>query len=200
MIQLEQTNEKIAKHHSIGKMALMGYKTCLERFGSPYQIDKAIADGRLFKMIPGVYSDSGSESEIEVLQCRYPESVVTLGTAYYYYDLTDVVPETYDFLTARNARRIRDERIRQYYIPAEMLKVGMVVRTFNGEHIRTYDLERLVIETARMKCSLPPDLYKEVILAFRKRSDEIVPSKIVEYLDRFPKRDRIERIIDEEVL
>ena len=180
-------------------MALMGYKTCLERFGSPYQIDKAIADGRLFKMIPGVYSDSGSESEIEVLQCRYPESVVTLGTAYYYYDLTDVVPETYDFLTARNARRIQDERIRQYYIPAEMLKVGMVVRTFNGEHIRTYDLERLVIETARMKCSLPPDLYKEVILAFRKRSDDIVPSKIVEYLDRFPKRDRIERIIDEEV-
>ena len=61
------------------------------------------------------------------------------------------------------------------------------------------DLERLVIETARMKCSLPPDLYKEVILAFRKRSDDIVPSKIVEYLDRFPKRDRIERIIDEEV-
>ena len=91
----------------------MGYKTCLEQFGSPYQIDKAIADGRLFKMVPGVYSDSGSESEIEVLQCRYPESVVTLGTAYYYYDLTDVVPETYDFLTARNARRIQDERIRQ---------------------------------------------------------------------------------------
>jgi hypothetical protein len=180
-------------------MALMGYKACVEHFGSPYQIDKAVADGRLFKMTPGVYSDSGSESEIEVLQYRYPESVVTLGTAYYYYDLTDAIPEAYDFLTARNARRIHDERIRQYYIPAEVLKVGMVVRTFNGEHVRTYDLERLVIETARMKCSLPPDLYKEVILAFRKRSDDIVPSKIVEYLDRFPKRDRIERIIDEEV-
>ena len=180
-------------------MALMGYKTCLEQLGSPYQIDKAIADGRLFKMVPGVYSDSGSESEIEVLQCRYPESVVTLGTAYYYYDLTDVVPETYDFLTARNARRIQDERIRQYYIPAEMLKVGMVVRTFNGEHIRTYDLERLVIETARMKCSLPSDLYKEVILEFRKRTESMYPAKIGEYLVGFPKRDLIERIIDEEV-
>ena len=181
-------------------MALMGYKSCAEHFGSPYQIEKAIADGRLFKMMPGVYSDSGSESEIEVLQYRYPESVVTLGTAYYYYDLTDVIPETYDFLTARNARRINDERIRQYYIPAEVLKVGMVVRTFNGEHIRTYDLERLVIETARMKCALPSDLYKEVVLAFRGRADEIVPSKIEEYLDGFPKRERIERIINDEVL
>ena len=180
-------------------MALMGYKTCGERFGSPYQIEKAIADGRLFKMEPGVYSDDGSESEVEVLQWRYPESVITLGTAYYYYDLTDVIPETYDFLTARNARRIRDDRIRQYYIPAEVLKVGMVVRDCNGERIRTYDLERLVIETARMKCSLPSDLYKEVISAFRKRTDEIIPAKIGEYLVRFPKRDRIERIIDEEV-
>ena len=180
-------------------MALMGYKACVEHLGSPYQIEKAVADGCLFKMMSGVYSDSGSESELEVLQYRYPESVVTLGTAYYYYDLTDVVPETYDFLTARNARRIHDERIRQYYIPAEVLKVGMVVRTLNGEHVRTYDLERLVIETARMKSALPSDLYKEVILAFRRRSDEIAPSKIVEYLDRFPKRERIERIIDEEV-
>lgn len=180
-------------------MALMGYKACARRFGSPYQIEKAVRDGRLFKMAPGVYSEGGSESEIEVLQYRYPESVVTLGTAYYYYDLTDVIPETYDFLTARNARRIHDERIRQYYIPAEALKVGMVVRNFNGEHVRTYDLERLVIETARMKSSLPPDLYKEVILAFRRRSDEIAPSKIVEYLDLFPKKDRIERTIDEEV-
>lgn len=199
VIQLDQTNEEMKEHHSIGRMALMGYKMCLERFGSPYQIDRAIADGRLFKMIAGVYSDNGSESEIEVLQYRYPESVITLGTAYYYYDLTDVIPDTYDFLTARNARRIQDERICQYYIPAALLKVGMVAKVFNGEHIRTYDLERLVIETARMKCSLPFDLYKEVILAFRRRADEIIPSKIDEYLDRFPKRNRIERIIDEEV-
>ena len=133
------------------------------------------------------------------MQWRYPESVITLGTAYYYYDLTDVIPETYDFLTARNARRIQDDRIRQYYIPAEVLKVGMIVRDCNGERIRTYDLERLVIETARMKCALPSDLYKEVISAFRKRTDEIIPAKIGEYLERFPKRDRIERIIDEEV-
>ncbi len=115
---------------------------CEERFGSPYQIEKAIADGRLFKMEAGVYSDDGAESEVEVLQWRYPESVITLGTAYY--DLTDVILETYDFLTARNARRIQDGRIRQYYIPEEVLKVGMIVRDCNGERVRTYDLERLV--------------------------------------------------------
>ena len=53
--------------------------------------------------------------------------------------------------------------------------------------------------TARMKSRLPSDLYKEVILEFRKRADSMYPAKIGEYLVGFPKRDMIERIIDEEV-
>ncbi len=180
-------------------MALYNFRTCQERFGSPYQIAKAVDDGRLHKMEKGVYSDTGEESELEVLQFKYPDSVVTLGTAYYFYDMTDVVPEEYDFVTARSDGRIRDDRIRQYYVPGEVLRVGMVIREFNGERIRTYDLERLLIETARMKSALPSDLYKEVILEFRRRAEEMYESKIGEYLVGFPKREMIERIIDEEV-
>ena len=180
-------------------MALYNYKTCQERFGSAYKILKAVADGCLHKMDKGVYSDTGRESELEVLQFKYPDSVVTLGTAYYFYDMTDVVPDEYDFVTARSDGRINDDRIHQYYVPAEVLKIGMVVRNFNGEKIRTYDLERLLIETARMKTSLPSDLYKEVVLEFRRRTGSMQPAKIGEYLVGFPKRELIERIIDEEV-
>ena len=50
-----------------------------------------------------------------------------------------------------------------------------------------------------MKSELPSDLYKEVILEFRKRTESMYPAKIGEYLVGFPKRDLIERIIDEEV-
>ena len=126
-------------------MALCNYRTCQERFGSAYQIAKAVADGRLHKMDKGIYSNTGRESELEVLQFKYPDSVVTLGTAYYFYEMTDVVPDEYDFVTARSDGRIKDDRIRQYYVPAEVLKTGMVIRDFNGEKIRTYDLERLLI-------------------------------------------------------
>jgi len=180
-------------------MALSDYTTCQKRFGSPYQIGKAISEGRLHKMDKGVYSDTGMETELEVLQFKYPDSVVTLGTAYYYYDMTDVVPDEYDFVTARSDGRINDERIRQYYVPAEVLNVGVVTKNFHGERIRTYDLERLLIETARMKSALPSDLYKEVILEFRKRTESMYPAKIGEYLVGFPKRELIERIVDEEV-
>lgn len=180
-------------------MALCNYKNCLQRFGSAYRIEKAISDGLLHRMDKGVYSDTGKESELEVLQFRYPDSVITLGTAYYFYDLTDIVPDEYDFVTSRSDGRIKDDRIHQYYVPSEVLKTGMVISEFHSEKLRIYDLERLLIETARMKNLLPFDLYKEVILEFRKLTDLMYPAKIGEYLIGFPKRDMIERIIDEEV-
>ena len=49
-------------------MALYNYMTCQKQFGSAYQIAKAVADGRLHKMDKGVYSDTGKETELEVLQ------------------------------------------------------------------------------------------------------------------------------------
>ena len=48
-----------------GKM-LHTYKECKKMFGSPYQIAKAIADGRIRKLDDGVYSDTGEENERDV--------------------------------------------------------------------------------------------------------------------------------------
>lgn len=178
---------------------MLTYKDCEEREGSLFRIKKAIREGRLHKMAKGIYSDTGDESELEVLQKRYPESVATLETAYYCYNLSDNIPDRYCFATAANARRIKDSRVRQCYVPAKVLWLGAKDVEFLGEKVRTYDLERLLIETARMKCAMPPDLYKEVILAFRGKVNEMYPAKIGDYLKEFPKRDLIERIVYEEV-
>lgn len=178
---------------------LFSYHECRKRFGSPYQIEKATRDGGLVKMMAGVYSDSGKESELEVLQFAYPRTVVTFDSAYFYYDLTDVIPDVYHLATPSNSVPIQDERIRQYYMPAEILNRGVTEIEYDGEKIRTYDLERLLIETARMKGRLPSDLYKEVILSFRKRSDSLLTEKIGDYLVGFPKRTKIEDILYEEV-
>ena len=118
---------------------LLRFQDCRRRFGSPYQIEKAVREGRLFKMMPGVYSESGEESEIEVLQARYPKAVLTLDSAYYYYDMTDEVPELYVLATADNALRIKEPNVRQVYVPCDALMVGAVKYDYEGE-TRTIDM------------------------------------------------------------
>ena len=178
---------------------LLNYNKCKTRFGTSYQIEKALRDGRLFKMDKGVYSESGDESDIEVLQAKYPNTVASFDSAYFYYDMTDYVPEKYTLTIPDHARPIKDSRIKLSFVPENVFAVGMTFHDYNGSRIRIYDKERLLIDTARMKGRMPPDLYKEVVNHYRQIKDELDGSKIPEYLELFPHRDRIMQVIDTEV-
>jgi predicted transcriptional regulator of viral defense system len=175
------------------------YKDCRERFGSPYQIDKAVRDGLLKKVEVGVYSDCDKTSELEIIQFKYPKGILTFDSADFYYDLTDVIPDLYHLAMPSNATVISDSRIKQYYIPQKIYSLGITEIEYCGDKVRTYDLERLLIETARMKSKLPPELYKEIILSFRAKENTLSKEKIGHYLPHFPKKNMIERILYEEV-
>lgn len=177
----------------------LNYADCRKRLGSPYQIEKAIAEGHLKKVEPGVYSDGGRVSELETIQFKYPKGILCFDSAYFYHDLTDAIPDAYHLMTPSNAPAINDPRIRQYYVPAEIHSIGLTEISYCGDRVRTYNMERLLIDTARMKNKLPSDMYKEVILAFRSRTKSLSEEKIGAYLQRFPKRNMIERILYEEV-
>lgn len=65
--------------------------------------------------------------------------------------------------------------------------------------MRIFDRERLLIETIRMRTKLPYDLYREVIGNFRQVISDMYPAKMYDYLESFPKKDAIDRIIRSEV-
>lgn len=178
---------------------LYSFAECKKKYGSPYQIAKAVKARSLFKMGVGVYSDTGEENELQIVQWRHPQAVMTLDSAYFYHDLTDEIPDAYHMATDCKARRIADPLVRQFYMPAGTFEIGQTTVEHCGDTVRTYDLERLLIETARMKGKLPSDLYKEVVLAFRQRAEKLETHKITDYLRHFAKRDAIEKIIYEEV-
>jgi len=180
---------------------LFNYHDMKVRCGTAYQIEKAIREGAYFRLESGVYSDSGGEDELDVIQFRYPRAIVTLDGAFFYYNLTDVVPDQYHLATGMHAAKIVDNRIHQCYVPEGILTVGTTEIEYAGGKVRTYDLERLAIELARMKARIPSDLYKEVVLALRRKVDVMYPAKIGEYLAHypFPRKEAIERIVYEEI-
>ena len=72
---------------------LLNYKECMEKYGSQYQLDKALREKKVFQLEKGVYSDKESECELAVLKFKYPNAVITMDSAFYYHDLTDMIPE-----------------------------------------------------------------------------------------------------------
>lgn len=179
---------------------LMTLTECLERYDGQYRVDEAIRTGRLKRLAHGLYSDGARHRDIEVLQKRYPTSVVTMLSAYYYYDLTDQVPDKCHLAVERGGSKINDPKAVEYFVPKGTGTIGVCEETMRGVHLRIYDKERLLIETVRLRTKLPYELYREVIGGFRRVVEELYPAKMEDYLESFPKRKLIFDIIKREVL
>lgn len=179
---------------------ILNFTECLEKYGGRYQAKCLVENGELHKVAKGFYSDKPEWTEVEVVLAKYPRSVVTLQSAYYYYDLSDSIPDVFHLATDRDATKIYDDRVIQHFMPTGTVDIGVVSRRFLNEEVsRIYDLERLLIETARNKTKLPYDLYKEVVESFRRIKNTLYPAKLTDYLESFPRRDSILRIIESEV-
>ena len=198
MVQFTQNS---AKHRNCVKSLNMIKRLteCLEEYGSHYRIRELIREGKLFKIEPGIYSDSSRYGTLEVLLTKYPRSVVTLDSAFHYYNLTDEIPTMFHLATDRDDGKIKDPRVKQSFVPTGTSSIGVTEIDYCGEKIRIYDKERLVIETVRHKTKMPLDLYHEVISNFRDIRHELYGAKIDDYLQSFPRRDVLFTIIRDEV-
>lgn len=173
---------------------------CFERFGGQYRVEEAVREGRLRRLSHGIYTDGKRHRDIEILQVRYPASVVTMLSAYYYYDLTDHIPDKCHLAVERGSSRISDPKAVGYFVPKGTGSIGVVNETLKGVPLRIYDKERLLIETIRMRTKMPYELYKEVIGNYRRIVGELYPAKMEDYLESFPKRQAIFNVIKREVL
>jgi len=180
-------------------MKLYNYQECLESFGTRSRIDALVRSGELFRVETGFYADRPDVPEVDILLKRYPGSILTMESAYYYYDLSDNIPDLVHLATRRNGVRITDARVKQYFMPDGTLGLGETSMSVDDSELRIYDKERTLIETVRFRSKLPHDLYKEVIGRFREISGELYPAKMTDYLEKFPRQDALLRVIESEV-
>lgn len=173
---------------------------CLEKYGSDYFIEKKIEEGQLFKVGKGIYSEKKYVPEIAIFAYKYPNAVVTMKSAFYFHELTDVIPDECDLATTRDATKIKDERVKQYFIPDDFFVEGIEIADYKGYDIRIYNKERMLIELVRYKSKLPFDYYKEIILNYRKLLPRLDIQKIQDYALMSPKSNKVLEILQMEVL
>lgn len=58
---------------------------------SNYQIRKNISEGKYYKLDSNLYSDKKYINSLEIIAKKYPNAIFTMDSAFYYYELTDVV-------------------------------------------------------------------------------------------------------------
>ena len=172
---------------------------CLKEYGSDYMIQQKVDAGALFKIGKGIYSEDKHVPELAVIAYKYPNAVVTMRSAFYMHGLTDVIPDEYDLSTDRNASKIREKNIKQYFVPSDF-EQGTETVDYKGYSIRVYNKERMLIELLRYKNKMPYDYYKEVLHSFRKILPKLDMQAIQDYAYEAPKSGKIMEALQTEVL
>jgi len=179
---------------------LYTYNDCIKEYGSDYQLKKALSDQKLYKVEKGIYSSEKYVSSLAVISLKYPNAVFTGESAYYYHDLTDVIPDKYYLATRRTDSRIRDKRVVQSFVSNEVFGQGIIDMTYNNAVISIYSRERTLVEFLRFKSRYPRDYYKEILLNYRRIIYDLDFWKVEEYAALFSNGDNIMKIIETEVL
>ena len=149
---------------------------------STYQLNKAIKEKKMFKVDKGLYSDIEFVNPLDIINKKYPNAIFTSDSAYYFHDLTDVIPDYFYLATKRTDSRINDKNIKQVFIPNDLFELGKTQAEIENVKVNIYDEERMLVELIRKKNTIPFDYYKEIITNYRKRVDKLDIYKISEYI------------------
>lgn len=175
------------------------YQEILKKLGSRTNIEKALKNEEIFRLKEGVYSDSDIVNPMIIISKKYAGAIITMDSAFYYYNLTDVIPTKVHVATSRNARRINDSEVIQYYLNNDFLNSGKTQVDVEGNKINMYDKERLLIELVRKRASIPFDYYKEIIGNYRQISHKLDMYKIEKYVSLFKNEVNLFDILQREV-
>ena len=174
-------------------------KEAIEKYGTRYNLSKALKNKEIFRLEHGIYSDKDLVNPMIIASKKYSSAIITMDSAFYYYDLTDVIPKKTFIATNRNSNIIHDSNIVQIRIPKEKLNQGKEVVLIDGEKVKMYNKERLLVELIRKRNQIPFDYYKELISNYRKIVDDLDMYKIEEYLSLYKNESNIADVLLREV-
>lgn len=161
------------------------YKDLIQQYKSDYKIKKLIEEGKIFKIEKGIYSDNNNINYLEILTKKYPNAIFTMESAFYYHNLTDVIPDKEYLALRRDSTKINDDRIKVVYYQDNLFEIGRSTLKVNNINIPIYDKERMLIELIRNRKNLGFDYYKEIINNYREIRETLNTTKIAEYISKF---------------
>ena len=157
---------------------IYSYEDVISKYKNNYQLNKALKDKKIFKIIPGIYSSQEFVNYLQVISKKYPNAVFTSDSAFYYYNLTDVIPQKYFLATNRKASKIMDNKVKQIYVSEDKFNIGVTTIKVDGIKIKIYDKEKLLIELVKNSKNIPFDYYKKIINNYRSISDNYYKNDI----------------------
>lgn len=177
---LERIQALVEKQHGLVRTAEM---TAL---GIDYRrILAFVEEGYVKRVKNGYYTTKYYEgSEEELILCLFPEGVLTMETALYYYGYLRHKPYGWQIAISKNTSKSRFKleypKVEPYYSEPQVLTLGVQEIPFAGKTIHIYTKERLICDCLKYQEKMTREDFKRGVLSYIEDEAKDVAS-LMEY-------------------
>lgn len=156
---------------------------------SSRQIKKLIEEGIITKIKHGFYELTDYIPREEVIIARlFPESIIFLESALFYYGYTDRIPSSWQIAVNKNSNKLQYNidypLIKPYYLEPKFIEIGIDIIEIEGVEIRIYDRDRTICDVLRYETKLEEEVFTNAIKKYIKDPKKNVRN-LFEYAEIF---------------
>jgi predicted transcriptional regulator of viral defense system len=160
-------------------------------------IKRLIEKGTIEKIKTGYYRFLFNDtSEAAIVARLFPDGVLWLNTALFYYGYSDRTPMQWDIIISKNASRSRFEidypHVNPFFVHPERLSYGITTIEVDGCTMKIFDRDRLICECLKYEIDMDKETFNKAIQAYLAD-----PKKNIKNLLAYAKRRKtIKRVHD----
>jgi len=166
---------------------------------SSRQIKKLMEEGIITKIKHGFYELTDYIPREEVIIARlFPESIIFLESALFYYGYTDRIPSSWQIAVNKNSNKLQYNidypLIKPYYLEPKFIEIGIDTIEIEGVKIRIYDRDRTICDVLRYETKLEVEVFTNAIKNYIKDPKKNVRN-LFEYAEIFNIRNKVQTYI-----
>lgn len=164
-------------------------------------IQRMLNEGLIEKIKRGYYHwiDSYGKDEIVIINRLFPDGVLCMDTALFYYKYSDRTPAewhiTIDKDTSRQRTQVEYPLIKAYRVESELLTLGEANGEIDSQKVRIYDRDRTICDVLRNMNKMDNEIFNKAIQGYVKDPKKNIPN-LMQYAKALRVQKRVKNIIE----
>jgi len=173
--QLVNMKQQIEEVKSLAKQADGVFRTAdLKRLGlTAYDIRKLLEKHVLERVRHGYYTlvaTNENRSDAEIIARLFPEGVLCMYTALFYYGYSNRTPLAWDIAISKDVSKSRFKLdypyVQPYYMEEHLLSFGVTDATYGDTVLKIFDKDRLICESIFFESKIDRETYNRAIQSY----------------------------------
>ena len=145
-----------------------------------------IRAGVVEKIRHGYYQwiDNDNLSEAVTISKLFPDGILCMDTALRHYGYSDRTPAQWHIAVSKFSNRTRFKIdypfVKPYFVPPELLEIGLCEQKIDVNKVRMYDKERVICDCLRYRNKMDKEIFNKAIQSYVSDTSKSIP-KLMEY-------------------